>query len=211
MFSHLQISRSLNRASRAGGSGRTVSAEAIHAEWLEVQSAQQEPAMFRPLYDRYYEPVFRFLYNRSQDEELAADLCAQVFLKALQRLGDYTFQGVPFSAWLFRIASNEIAQHYRQSQKSRVVSMEEGNLFDLADETEEEDRSEERRKVLLQAMQTLKAPDIVLIEMRFFEQRSFRDIADIMGITESNAKVKTYRILERLKGAMVKINPASSD
>lgn len=89
--------------------------------------------------------------------------------------------------------------------------MEEGNLFDLADEIEEEDRSEEQRKILLQAMQTLKAPDMILIEMRFFEQRSFRDIADILGITESNAKVKTYRILERLKGAMVKINPASSD
>jgi RNA polymerase sigma-70 factor, ECF subfamily len=211
MFSNLQISRSLNRAGRGGGSDRTVSVEAMHAEWLEVQSAQHDPAMFRPLYDRYYEAVFRFLYNRSQDEELAADLCAQIFLKALQRLGDYTFQGVPFSAWLFRIASNELAQHYRQSQKVRVVSMEEGNLFDLADEIGEEDRSEEQRKSLLEAMQTLKAPDMALIEMRFFEQRSFREIAEILGITESNAKVKTYRILERLKAVMLKINPASND
>ncbi len=205
MFSNLQISRNLDRAVQGSGSDRTVSAEAMHAEWLEVQAAQEDVALFRPLYDRHYEPVFRYLYNRSQDTELAADLCAQVFLKALQRLGDYTFQGVPFSAWLFRIAANEVAQHFRQAQKARIVSMEEGGLHTLTDEVAE-DNSEAQRAALLQAMQTLKESELALIEMRFFEQRSFREIADILGITESNAKVKTYRILERMKGVMVQMN-----
>lgn len=205
MFSHLQISRNLDRAVQGSGSDRTVSAEAMHAEWLEVQAAQEDVALFRPLYDRHYEPLFRYLYNRAQDEELAADLCAQVFLKALQRLGDYTFQGVPFSAWLFRIAANELAQHHRQSQKTRIVSMEEGQLHALADEVGEDD-FEAQRSALLQVMQTLKDTDMALIEMRFFEQRSFKEIADILGITESNAKVKTYRILERMKGVMVQLN-----
>lgn len=173
----------------------------MHAEWLEVQAAQRDPVMFRSLYERYYEPVFRYLYNRSQDEDLAGDLCAQVFLKALQRLGDYTFQGVPFSAWLFRIAANEIAGHYRQVQKTRIVSVEEGGLHALVDEIEE-DHSEARRALLLSAMQSLKEAELAMIEMRFFEQRSFKEIADILGITESNAKVKTYRILERMKGVM---------
>lgn len=205
MFSNLQISRNLDRAVQGSGTDRTVSAEAMHAEWLEVQAAQEDVALFRPLYDRHYEPVFRYLYNRSQDTELAADLCAQVFLKALQRLGDYTFQGVPFSAWLFRIAANEVAQHFRQAQKARIVSMEEGELHTLTDEVAE-DNSEAQRAALLQAMQTLKESELALIEMRFFEQRSFREIADILGITESNAKVKTYRILERMKGVLVQMN-----
>ncbi len=210
----MHISRNLEQAVQGSGSDRTVSAEAMHAEWLEVQAAQRDPAQFRSLYDRHYEPLFRYLYNRSQDEELAADMCAQVFLKALQRLGEYTFQGVPFAAWLFRIAANEIAQHYRQSQKARIVSVEEGGLHALVDEIEDEDRSEAQRALLMQTMQTLKEADMELIEMRFFEQRSFRDIADILGITESNAKVKTYRILERMKGvmtALAKNNPASDE
>lgn len=201
MFSNLQISHSKDKTVQ-GSSDRTVSAEAMHAEWLEVQAAQRDPAMFRPLYDRHYEPLFRYLYNRSQDEDLAADLCAQVFLKALQRLGDYTFQGVPFSAWLYRIAANEIAGHYRQTQKVRIVSVEDGGLHGLVDEIEE-DHSEAQRALLLTAMQSLKEAELALIEMRFFEQRSFKEIADILDITESNAKVKTYRILERMKGVMI--------
>lgn len=201
MSSNLRVSHSLQQAFEGNGTDRTVSAEAMHAEWMEVQAAQRDPAMFRPLYNRYYEPVFRYLYNRSQDEDLAADLCAQVFLKALQRLGDYTFQGVPLSAWLFRIAANEVAGHYRQLQKARIVSIEEGGLHTLADEIEE-DRSEARQQLLLSAMQSLKEAELALIEMRFFEHRSFKEIADILDITEGNAKVRTYRILERMKGIM---------
>lgn len=154
--------------------------------------------MFRPLYARYYEMVFRFIYRRTASEELTADICSQVFLKAMQRLGDYSFKGVPFSAWLFRIASNEVAQHFRQQQKNRVLSIEETQIGDMADEIDEDD-NEALRAALLLALDDLKEGDMELIEMRFFEQRSFKEIADITGMTESNAKVKTYRILERLK------------
>lgn len=177
---------------------RTVSAERMQEEWLEIQAAQSDPAMFRPLYTRYYEAVFRFIYRRTTDEELTADISSQVFLKAMQRLGDYSFKGVPFSAWLFRIASNEVAQHFRQQQKNRVLSIEETQLGDMADEIDEED-NEAMRAALLLALDDLKEGEMELIEMRFFEQRSFKEIADITGMTESNAKVKTYRILERLK------------
>lgn len=177
---------------------KTVSAERMQEEWLEIQAAQGDPAMFRPLYVRYYEMVFRFIYRRTANEELSADICSQVFLKAMQRLSDYSFKGVPFSAWLFRIASNEVAQHFRQQQKNRVLSIEETQIGDMADEIDEED-NEALRAALLLALDDLKEGDMELIEMRFFEQRSFKEIADITGMTESNAKVKTYRILERLK------------
>ncbi len=203
MLSNMHISRSLGRIAQDSDADRVISAEALHAEWAEVQAAQRDPARFRPLYDRYYEPVFRYLYHRTQDEDLAADLCAQVFLKALQRLGEYAFRGVPFAAWLFRIAANEVALHYRQAPKYRIVSVEESGLLSLADEIEPDDHIQHLRTLLPQAMQALKMADMELIEMRFFEQRSFREIADILGITESNAKVKTYRILERLKGILM--------
>jgi RNA polymerase sigma-70 factor (ECF subfamily) len=199
MFSILLTSsRILANTTGMDAQRKTVSAERMQEEWLEIQAAQGDPAMFRPLYARYYEMVFRFIYRRTASEELTADICSQVFLKAMQRLGDYSFKGVPFSAWLFRIASNEVAQHFRQQQKNRVLSIEETQIGDMADEIDEDD-NEALRAALLLALDDLKEGDMELIEMRFFEQRSFKEIADITGMTESNAKVKTYRILERLK------------
>ncbi|MEM6966497.1 MAG: sigma-70 family RNA polymerase sigma factor [Bacteroidota bacterium] len=183
-------------------SNKTVSQEAMQAEWLEVQAAQQNPAHFRPLYDRYFEPIFRFVFKRCADENLAGDICSQVFLKAMQKLGSYQYKGVPFSAWLYRIASNEVAQHFRNTQKNRVVSVEDHSISDLIDEIADDGDFEKARQQLLQTLNQLKPKDLTLIELRFFEGRPFKEIADILEITESNAKVKTYRILEKMKKIM---------
>ena len=184
-------------------SNKKISSDAIQAEWQEIQVAQRNPAMFRPLYSRYYEPIFRFIYRRTGDEMLAGDLCAQVFLKAMQKIGGYQFKGVPFSAWLYRIASNEISQHFRNQQKQRTVSIEDSNLGEMMDEAEI-DLHEEHRQVLIDTLNDMSEKDVQLIEMRFFEKRSFKEIADILGITESNAKVRTYRLLAKMKKKMEK-------
>lgn len=182
---------------------RTVTAEAMQSEWVEIQAAQADPAMFRPLYNRYFNSIFQFIYKRTLNEELCADICSQVFLKAMQRLNGYTFKGVPFSAWLFRIASNEVAQHYRGTQKNRVVSIEDHNLNKVMDELETDDLAP-FREVLISSLEELKEGDLEIIELRFFEKRPFKEVADILDITESNAKVRTYRVLERLKKIMLR-------
>lgn len=198
MFSILRTKIHSAKLRDMTGPKKTISTDHMQAEWEEIQAAQRDPALFRPLYSRHYEPIFRYIFRRTADESLTADICSQVFLKAMQRLGDYEYRGVPFSAWLYRIASNEVAQHYRQQQQYRVVSAEESQVADIAEELQAED-DEQLRQLLLQALTSLPEMDMRLIEMRFFEQRPFKEIADIMEMTESNAKVKTYRILERLK------------
>lgn len=198
MSFNLQISRSLAKNGGMNLGRKTISTLEIEQEWLEIQAAQDNPALFRPLYNRYFEPVFRFIYRRTADEDLSADLCSQVFLKAMQRLGEYTFRGVPFSAWLFRIASNEVAQFFRQNKAGRVVSVEDVQLGEVMDEVDE-DNNEVLRSKLLSTLNELNENDLQLIEMRFFEQMPFKEIADITGMTENNAKVRVYRILERLK------------
>ena len=65
-----------------GVSKYTVTQQAMHEEWLEVQQAQEDPSRFRVLYDRYYEPIFRFVFKRTLNEILSADLTSQTFLKA---------------------------------------------------------------------------------------------------------------------------------
>lgn len=200
MFANLQISRTLAKNEWMDRSAKTVSESALHQEWEEIRAAQGNPALFRPLYERYYESVFRLIHRRTTDMELSGDLCSQVFLKALQKINTYTFQGVPFLAWLSRIAINEVNQHFRQQQNNRVVSVNDLHLHDLIDDigTDPEEMELLRRK-MLGALENLKGDDMQLIEMRFFEQRSFKEIADILGMTENNAKVKVHRILERLK------------
>jgi RNA polymerase sigma-70 factor (ECF subfamily) len=188
----------LNQNESIERSPNWVSADALQQEWLEVQAAVQDRAMFRPLYERYFEQVFRFIFRRTADEALAADLSSQVFLKAMQRLESYSFQGVPFSAWLFRIAGNEVGQHYRAARKNRVVSAEEVQLGQMAEELDEDDTAR-KYEALLGALGDLAPEEMELVEMRFFEDRPFREIAEILGITEANAKMRTYRILERMK------------
>jgi len=202
MHSNLQISRTLAKTVQMSAPKRTVSAEDLQEEWLEVQAAQEDPAMFRPLYDRYFEPIYLYILRRTADEALSADICSQVFLKAMQRIGSYQFKGVPFSAWLYRIASNEVAQHYRKAKKKRVVTLEDAPVAELMEEMQEEGLAEDYMPLLVEVLDQLKEEDLQLIELRFFEGRPYKEIAGIMDITENNAKVRTFRILNRMKKKM---------
>lgn len=206
MLSNLQINRTLVKNEvRMEVPKKTVPLEAMKNEWAIIRAAQKDPALFRPLYDSYFENIFRFIFRRTDNENLTADICSQVFLKAMQQINKYQFKGVPFSAWLFRIASNEIAQHYRNTQKNRVISLESSHINDLVDEMDSP-QLENYQNALIQALDQLDETDVQFIEMRFFEQRPFKEIAEILEITESNAKVKTYRILEKLKKIILRIH-----
>ncbi len=204
-----QINRRIagNQANSMSLKPKTLTEETMLAEWAEVQAAQKNPARFRPLYERYYDPIFRFIFKRTGEEALCADICSQVFLKALQKLSTYTYKGVPFSAWLYRIASNEVAQHYRNSGKRRVVSIEENQLGEMMEEVDVR-VDENQLQLMLEVLDDMPLESMQLIEMRYFEQRPFKEIAQILNITESNAKVKTYRILERMKKKMNKRKPS---
>lgn len=206
MLSNLQINRTLVKNEvRMEVPKKTVPVEAMQNEWAIIRAAQKDPALFRPLYDSYFESIFRFIFRRTDNENLTADICSQVFLKAMQQIDKYQFKGVPFSAWLFRIASNEIAQHYRNTQKNRVISLESAHINELVDEMDSH-QLENYQNALIQALDQLDENDVQFIEMRFFEQRPFKEIAEILEITESNAKVKTYRILEKLKKIILRIH-----
>ena len=198
MRANLQINRSLAKNIGMSSADKAVSEEALLREWAEIQAAQQDPAAFKPLYERYYEPIFRFIFRRTADEHLTADLSSQVFLQAMQKLSAYTYRGVPFSAWLFRMAINEVAMYYRRHQKRRVVSLEDQQLTDLLADLDD-DPQPLPLEPMVQALDQLKESDLELIELRYFEKRPYREIADLLEITENNAKVKVHRILERIK------------
>lgn len=163
-----------------------------------IERAKTNPENFAPLYNKYYEPILRYVFKRVDEEEIAYDITSMVFIKAIQSLPKYEYRGVPFASWLFRIAKSELYQSFRDAKARRTVSIDTivvGQFF----EDMQEDVTEANRDRLLKAMSKLKENQLQLIEMRFFEKRSFKEIGDILEMTENNAKVKTFRALAKLK------------
>lgn len=163
-----------------------------------VAAAQKDIRRFEPLYNHYHEPVVRFLARRLDDQEQAFDLASQVFLKAMQSLPKYEQRGLPFGSWLFRIARNELYNHFKQAPQDRAISIETREMGIMAEEMEEHSLEPYMDKMIA-AIAELPEDDLQMIEMRYFEKRAYKEIGEILEMTENNAKVKTYRILEKLK------------
>lgn len=175
-----------------------LSDDEIQQEYLILEKSRKDPAAFGELYEKYYERIFNFIYRQTDDEDLTADLCSQTFLNALKNLDRFQFRGVPVSAWLYRIAVNEVNKHYRKKKKTRIFSIEEikvKELIDLSTETWDE----ERIKKLLNYLKEMPSDMLEVLELRFFEDKDFREIAFILNLTESGAKMRTYRALDRLR------------
>ncbi|MBL7930606.1 MAG: sigma-70 family RNA polymerase sigma factor [Bacteroidia bacterium] len=140
---------------------------------------------------------FLFILKRVESEEIAADITSQVFLKALSNLSKYKNMGFPFSSWLFRIARNEIYDLHQKNKVNMVVSIENDGILNMISEIGASEKQD--HQFLYLALEKLEENEIELIEMRFFENRAFKEIGEILDITENNAKVRTYRTLEKLK------------
>lgn len=167
-----------------------------------VERAKQNPAAFSPLYEKYYEPILRFVYQRCSDKETAYDITAHVFLKAMQSLKNYTFKGLPFSSWLYRIARNEVIDFHRQKPHERAVSIDKTGLGNILSEADDS-LKEEHIQLILKELKTLSEDEMQIIEMKYFEKRQFKEIAEILDITETNAKVRAHRIIEKLRKSLM--------
>jgi RNA polymerase sigma-70 factor (ECF subfamily) len=168
-----------------------------------IKKAQGNPENFRPLYEKYFRKIFLFILHRVSDKEISADLTSQVFLKALTNLSKYSFKGLPFSAWLYRIAINECNDYFRKNKRIRTVVLEDTVANSLYDELFENEARDELKNKLPLVFDRLKPEELQLIELRFLESRPFKEVADILGITENNAKVRVYRILDKMKQILV--------
>lgn len=177
--------------------------EQIHSEQQLVEYAKANSKDFKPLYNQYYEIVFRFVFQRTGNENLTSEVVSNVFFKVLRDLDKYEFRGLPFSSWVLRIAHNETFKAFRKSKDKRVVRLETEHLQNLISE-DANNYFEELKPALLKALKTLKGDDMQLIEMRFFEGRPFKEMADILEKKESAVKMKVYRILEKLKNSLRK-------
>lgn len=171
-----------------------------------IQLSQRNSQYFAHLYDRYFEIIFRFVFKRlGGDESNAGDITQNTFLKALYNIGKYKDQGYPFSSWLYRIAINEVNLHFRALKNSKVIEVDVHGIRNLQQEMETEfELPSNNLDELIRVLNTLSEEHKELIELRFFQELAFKEIAEIYSISEANAKMRIYRILEKLNNAWSK-------
>ena len=177
---------------------REYSKKEIAEELIILEKAKTNPRHFAWLYEKHYKQVFLFIYRRTANHDLTGDLCSQVFLKAMNNLHKYQFRGLPFIAWLLRVASNEVNMFFRKNNNNRSVSLEDAGLFRLCEEVENSDRHE-LCDAIIDCLEELREDEVELIELRFFENHSVKEVAYILNESESNIKVKTHRTIKKLK------------
>ena len=173
----------------------------LEDEQLIIRRSQEDISYFRPLYEAYHHRILNYIFHKVQDKEIAQDLCSQVFMSAMRNIKKYEIRYVSFGAWLYKIAFNETMGYFRKSKKIQSVTIDDEVLEGLGEELEEQDHESVFR--LLEAMLgSLQKEDIELIELRFYEHKTFKEIAHILNCSESAAKVRSQRLIGRLREAL---------
>ncbi len=182
-------------------SGYHVPLPEIKQEEEYIDAAKKNPKDFEQLYKKYFEQIFRFVYQRLDDKNVANDITQQTFINALVNIKKYEHRGLPFVSWLYRIAVNELNKWFKNQKANRTINIETAGLENLFEEIEEQPYQQYNEK-LKTILTKLEPNTLLLVEMRFFEKRSFKEIGEILEITENNAKVRLYRLLDQLKKAL---------
>jgi len=163
------------------------------SERLLVEAAQKDPSRFAELYEYNFERVYVFVSRRVHERQVAEDLTADVFHKALANLPGFDWRGVPFAAWLLRIAANVINDHWKRSAREELLEDPPEASNDVTIE------EVERRAQLFRMVEDLPPEQRRVIGMRFAEGKTIREIASELGRSEGAIKQLQFRGLETLR------------
>ncbi len=170
------------------------------AEALLVNQAKQDANAFGVLYERYVDRIYAYIYNRVHNNQEAEDLTARTFYRALSKLDSYEDRGLPFSAWLYRIAHNLVANYHRDHSRRQFVPLEVVNLpGQRRDEPEEVLEREEDHETLWEAIERLPAERRDLLIYKFGNRLSNLEIGDLMNKSEGAIKSLYFRTLAALR------------
>ena len=173
-----------------------LTARQLEAERRLVESSQRNPRRFAEIYDRYFDRIYAFALTRTGNRAAAEDLTADTFRQAFENLSRFQWRGVPFSAWLFRIAANAAADYYQRASREQA-------LPEVAGESDAswENRliEVETRAQLFQLVRRLPEDQRRVIEMRFGEELSINEVAEAMGRSDGAVKALQHRAMETLR------------
>jgi RNA polymerase sigma-70 factor (ECF subfamily) len=175
-----------------------------------IEAAQSDPARFSDVYENYFGLVYAYVARRVRNRDEAEDLTGEVFRKALASLPRFKWRGAPFAAWLFRIASNMIAD--RSKRVAKEVSLDESGattpggsaqVSKGAVTSQQKDLEDsERRALLFRLVDELAEDQGRVLVMRFAEEKSIREIAEVLERSEGAVKQLQFRALENLRAKL---------
>jgi RNA polymerase sigma-70 factor (ECF subfamily) len=172
-----------------------------------VGRVKKDPAAFGVLYERYITKIYNYVYYRTGNHHDAEDLTSRVFYRALMHVDEYTDRGVPFSAWLYRIAHNLVANWHRDHSRRQETDLEDSVLIGSAREMPEQaTEANEKRTWLLAAIRQLPGERQELLILKFVEQLSNAEIGQIMGRSEGAIKSLYHRTLLSLRDELIDID-----
>ncbi|WP_055699157.1 MULTISPECIES: ECF subfamily RNA polymerase sigma factor, BldN family [Streptomyces] len=199
----------VSRRARSGGTTAAASAPAPRRPAADSDSARMmdlveraqagESDAFGRLYDQYSDTVYRYIYYRVGGKATAEDLTSETFLRALRRIGTFTWQGRDFGAWLVTIARNLVADHFKSSRFRLEVTT--GEMLDANEvERSPEDSVLESlsNAALLEAVRRLNPQQQECVTLRFLQGLSVAETARVMGKNEGAIKTLQYRAVRTL-------------
>lgn len=165
-----------------------------------VAQAKQDPSAFGVIYERYVDRIYSYVYHRVHNQQDAEDLTAQIFFQALAKLYTYEDRGLPFSAWLFRIAHNLVANWHRDNSRRKFVAL---DGLSLAGRRRQEPdavvEQEEEHEALWEAIERLPAERRDLLLYKFGSRLSNLEIGKLMNRSEGAIKSLYFRTLAALR------------
>lgn len=172
-----------------------------------VQLAKTDEDAFGELYQRHVNKIYNYIYYRTSNHQDTEDLTARVFHRALKHIPDYEDRGLPFSAWLYRIAHNLVANFHRDRSRRKLIPIDDLVLSTVRREAPE--RVAERREekdLLLTAIRNLPEDRQQLLILKYVDRLSNREIGRIMGRSEGAVKSLYHRTLIALRGEIKRLH-----
>jgi RNA polymerase sigma-70 factor (ECF subfamily) len=174
----------------------------VHDESLLIERAKRyDQKAISELYKRHVQNIYRYIYYRVGDVNMAEDLTADVFLRALEGLAGFTYRGVPFSAWLYRIAHARVMDHFRQQARRELLPLDE-RLVATGKGPQATVEARLDCEELQSAIAQLTTDQQQVIILKFVEGLSNAEAARILGKTEGAVKALQHRALNSLQRTM---------
>jgi len=171
-------------------------ARTLEDDRLLIEAAQADPARFVEVYERYVDRIYAFVSRRTENRAAAEDVTSAVFEQALRTIGRFEWRGIPLSAWLFRIASNALADYWRDRAHD-------GHTVELPEVLDAHEAGEiDRRIALYQELERLPDLQQQVIRLRFVQEKSIREVAAALGRSEGAVKQLQLRALDNLRKSM---------
>ncbi|MHC4205063.1 MAG: RNA polymerase sigma factor [Planctomycetota bacterium] len=178
--------------------------EVLDEDQMLVSVARHDTEAAGRLFDKYYSEILGYIYHCTYDGTISEDLTSNVFLAVFRHLGRYNWRQVPFRAWIFRVATNEVRMYWRRQKRIKTISLQPDNEYIAESKDANSIEKAEEYRLLHKALLGLRIKYRSVIILRYFENKTITEICEITGKKEGTVKAQLHRGRARLQDILVR-------